>query len=204
MATITTVYDRKRGCGWRKPGGMYLRADGEAMACGKMPIPLAICPCCGGGVKPTRGWTWINGSTLADGIECSSIPAQCAVCPLSRPMGRVGLLWIGEAFYKTPDAFTRECAEQGISRRISAIPRDFKLGETWIWFAHRKLIKNPDDTWTPGVFRIFRPTRIEYVVKGDETEQELDRLEARGLTLVRVERVGEHPLFSEETNASET
>jgi hypothetical protein len=36
---------------------------------------------------------------------------------------------------------------------------------------------------------VFKPSRIEYIVKGDETQDELDALEARGLTLVRVERV---------------
>ena len=31
---------------------------------------------------------------------------------------------------------------------------------------------------TAGVFSVFRPTRIEYVVRGTETEEELDALEA--------------------------
>ena len=57
---------------------------------------------------------------------------------MTKDMGKAGLLWIGEQFYPTPGEFTREAEELGISRRISAVPRDFKLGETWVLFAHRK------------------------------------------------------------------
>ena len=38
----------------------------------------------------------------------------------------------------------------------------------------------------PGVFCIFRPRAIEYVVRGDETPAELDRLAERGFSLVWV------------------
>jgi hypothetical protein len=90
----------------------------------------------------------------------------------------------------------------GISRRISAIPHDFKLGETWVAFAHRKAIqkiepkpleslpdvKAPDDfiQYIPGIFHIFRPTAIEYIVKDDDTPEKLEGLEKRGITLVKV------------------
>jgi hypothetical protein len=56
-AVIETRYDRKRGCGWRKPGGLYLCADGVGGVCGKLPIPLDICPTCHGGIKFCRSWT---------------------------------------------------------------------------------------------------------------------------------------------------
>lgn len=79
----------------------------------------------------------------------------------------------------------------GVSRRIAAIPRDFKLGETWVWLAHRRAISKADGTETAGVFRMFRPQRIEYVVNGTETEEELNRMEERGFTLVEVEHAGE-------------
>jgi hypothetical protein len=53
-------------------------------------------------------------------------------------MGKAGLLWIGERFYKTPGEFSSEANELGISRRISAVPREFKRGETWVLLAHPK------------------------------------------------------------------
>jgi len=59
---IEVRYESKRGCGWRKPGGLYLMADGPAELCGKLPIPLEICPSCGGGIKLSRGWTWVRGN----------------------------------------------------------------------------------------------------------------------------------------------
>jgi len=184
--------EARRGCGWRKPGGLYLVASGLARPCGKLPIPLIVCPTCGGGIKPSRGWTWVNGTALIQDVKCEIAgTVECAVCPLSKPPGRVGLLWIGEAYYKTPMDFTRETKSQGVSRRIPAVPRDFELGKTWVWLAHRKAIENPDATFTAGVFQVFKPTAVEYVVKGDETEEELEKLEKRGITPVEIERVGE-------------
>ena len=37
---------------------------GKLVACGLLPIELVRCPCCGGGVKPSRGFTWINPEAL--------------------------------------------------------------------------------------------------------------------------------------------
>jgi hypothetical protein len=34
-AAIVTRIDRKRGCGFRKPGGLYLCSDGAGRECGK-------------------------------------------------------------------------------------------------------------------------------------------------------------------------
>jgi hypothetical protein len=57
----------------------------------------------------------------------------------------------------------------GISRRISAIPRGFRLGEHYVFPAHSKMkeIVDPqtgDVDWIGGVFRIFKPTRIEKII----------------------------------------
>jgi hypothetical protein len=107
----------------------------------------------------------------------------------------VGLLWIGERFYATPADFMRETATQGVSRRISAVPKDFRIGETWVWIAHRKCIANADGTFTAGVFQAFRPQAIEYVVRGDETDEEIDRMMKRGISPVQVQHAGESALM---------
>jgi len=187
----------KRGCGWRKGGGLYLVSGHLAKECGKLPIALIVCPTCGSGIKPSRGWTWINATQLLEGIKCKfEGTVDCAVCPMSKPMGRVGLIWIGEKFYATPAEFGREASMQGVSRRISTVPRDFKLGETWVLLAHRKAISNPDGSFTPGIFHAFKPIAIEYVVKGNESEEELERLAKRDITLVKIEKIGEtKPIF---------
>jgi hypothetical protein len=207
----------KRGCGFRKPGGLYLVCDGEGRSCGKLPIVLDRCPVCNSGIKQTRGWTWIDSDRLIATEHCAADPAECRGCPLAVPMGKVGLLWVGKAFYETPQEFSREAAMMGISRRISAIPRDFKCGETWVWLAHPEVVNNPtpppakpdtDDeeeialyeqelaeyrSKLPGVFRVFRPQRVEYVVKGTESDEDIELLVKRGITPVCVTRKGETP-----------
>jgi hypothetical protein len=107
-------------------------------------------------------------------------------------MGQVGLLWVGEKFYPTPYDFSQEAGVMGISRRIPALPKDFKLGETWVFLAHQKACweSRPETPWVrdprPGIFRIFKPIAVEYVTRGDETPEELEKLRERGITPVKV------------------
>ncbi len=88
-----------------------------------------------------------------------------------------------------------EAATRGISRRIHSIPRDFEIGKTWVLLAHRKAVPGHDETgqeiMTPGLFLVWKPDRIEYVVTDQETEEELERMEQRGIKLVRVHKVQE-------------
>lgn len=207
--------DKRRGCGWRQPGGTYLISEGVARSCGLLPVPLDKCPTCSGGIKPSRGWTWIDFEALVThgGIDCKSTPDHCQGCPFKDTAfgEQQGLLWIGGSFYKTPEEWTAEAVKQGVSRRISQVPRDFVIGETWCLVAHREAIekdcpkiqqhltesleqiKSCEHCEGAGVvrsaaiFHAFKPTAIEYVVKGDETEEQLQRLVDRGITPVRVE-----------------
>lgn len=208
---IQTRTEGRRGCGFRKPGGIYLVGPPEGNPCCRLPKELTVCPTCGHGIKPSRGWTWINVDALFfpeyDNKTKSGSWNVCQGndihnCPLVVPgdIGRAGLIWVGEVFYKNPADFLHEARLMGISRRITAIPKGFKLGETWVLLAHRKaiqtetviesgLLKGTDATaitWTPAIFAIFKPTAMEYVVKGGETEAELERLVRRGLTPVEV------------------
>jgi hypothetical protein len=215
----------KRGCGYRKAGGLYLMAGRPAAPCGKLPLKLTVCPTCGQGIKPARGWTWVNGKKLFEGVQCKYdhelAPSynECSTCRLFDPPDKMGLLWIGEKFYKSPEEFLAEGMAQGISRRITAIPHDFESGKTWVLFAHRKAIECqtchtvgkvgesirkattvfdhadldpcPDcggGGYFAGVFSCFLPERIEYIVKDDDTEETLERLEKRGVTLIRLVR----------------
>ena len=202
---IQTVIEKKRGCGYREPGGLYLRTDGIGRICGALPIELVVCPTCHQGIKPARGWTWINIAALVDVRGCklegdsfdNEGKGGCGDCPIAdAKIQTAGLIWVGEKFYKTPEDFSREGREMGISRRITMVPRGFKLGETWVALAHRKAIWNkitedPGTTeiyYKPGIFHIFKPSRIEYVVKEFDPQDKLERLEKRGITLVRVEK----------------
>ncbi len=190
---VKLSYEKPRGCGRRKPGGLYLVAPGDGEPCCKLPFLLTVCPTCHAGIKPARGWTWVDADALlATAGPCTQKDQHFRnPCPASRPLGQVGLLWVGEKFYPTPDAFDAEALDMGISRRISALPKGFKLGETWVLLAHRKAVPSflaePDaPLYSPGIFRIFKPQAIEYVVKGDETPEELEKLQERGITPVRV------------------
>jgi hypothetical protein len=194
--SVRTMVEPARGCGYRSAGGIYLLSGGYSAPCGRLPIPLETCPTCSCGIKPSRGWTWVNGAALAAPYPCSG--GQCYRCPLGSPPERVGLLWVGEKFYSSPEAFNAEANARGISRRIAAIPHGFNLIRTWVWLAHRSACRRPDGVPTAGVFRAFKPERVEYVLKGDETNEQIEALLDRGLSPIRVIRDVDHtPLFSE-------
>jgi hypothetical protein len=107
-----------------------------------------VCPTCNGGIKQTRGFRWIDPKPWLSGYTCTSSRS----CPAADPIvlgDRVGLLWIGAKFYPTPADFMAEACTMGVSRRLVAVPRGFKLGETWVFLAHprskRSSIRRPAD-----------------------------------------------------------
>ena len=202
MPEIQIRYDRERGCGWRDPGGLYLVTEGAARGCGLMPFPLTKCCACGQGVKPSRGWTWIEPAMLFDQAPQFCEQSQCESCPMAVPrrltLGRAGLLWCGTRYYPKPEHWLQETIEQGVSRRISGLPRGFEVGKTWVYMAHRDVerdlfnahnLEETDDV-TGAIVYVFLPTAVEYVVRGDESEEQLEQLEERGITLVRVVKCG--------------
>jgi hypothetical protein len=276
----------ERGCGRRKPGGIYLMGGKPSMPCGRLPFPLDRCPACDHGIKPSRGFTWISPRSLfgelvnptllaveqlLDRINvpddaavivqdfrnhvhfneviagaCADKPdlcqnKLCGMCPMNKANlpETAGLLWVGGKFYKQPEDFLAEAKDMGISRRLSAVPKNLVVGETVIFLAHRECIAmakpfdqevdrwsieqcrkwhedrkidipdeedpgamiDPTSAWrhltkrsiadnppdyTAGVFASFVPTHLEYVVKGDETEEELEDMIKRGITPVKV------------------
>jgi hypothetical protein len=218
---IEVRHDKQRGCGWRKPGGLYLVSKGPLGSCGKLPIPLCTCPTCGTGVKPSRGWQWVDGDALTAPYKCPREKSDgCTRCPLSRKIGRAGLIWIGGVYYKTPADFENEAKTHGLSRRISRVPRGFIPGKTYVLTAHREAISEKcpeckgnggtfgkpescdacDGTGIvkkQGIFGVFLPTAVEYVVTGKETPAELAALVGRGITPVRIERDEEDALLQE-------
>ena len=168
--------EARRACGYRKVGGLYLVSDGQGAPCCKLPIILGICPTCGAGIKQTRGWTWIDPQPWLKGpcTEGGAMGDPLRIyCPAANPQKlgeRVGLLWIGAQFYPTPQHFQAEAQAMGVSRRITAVPRNFKVGEHWVFFAHPKvkLVFDPtngsEGKWLPGIFRMFMPSRIEKII----------------------------------------
>lgn len=193
--TVRVSIEAARGCGHRKEGGLYLVAPQPTEPCSKLPIPLHVCPTCGAGIKQARGWTWISVDPLLDpGPHDSAEHEQ--VCPLGTAIDwtdqQAGLIWVGSIYYPTASSFMAEAREVGVSRRIHKVPRRFKLGETWVALAHPKGVTHPEvpaeeeGHYSAGVITFFKPTAVEYILKGDETNEELDALEAKGYSLVKV------------------
>jgi hypothetical protein len=162
--------EARRACGYRKTGGLYLVGEGHGVPCCKLPIMLGICPSCGGGIKQTRGWTWIDPRPWLKGPCADEYRINCPAACAEALGERVGLLWIGAQFYPTPQAFQAEAQAMGVSRRIIAVPRKFKVGETWMFFAHPKVklvfdaTNGSEGKWLPGIFRMFMPSRIEKII----------------------------------------
>lgn len=188
--------EAKRGCGYRKIGGLYLVSGSYGLPCDRLPFPLTVCPCCSAGYKQTRGWTWVTPNLLFGGMHSDCTDTYAKRCPVCTPTPeRAGLLWIGEKFYPSTLDFHRECRELGVSRRIRVIPRAFELGKTWVLLAHPKAIsvtasvpEGGDETiMSPGIFKAWLPTHIETLRKESERGTEaIEQLEKRGITVIFV------------------
>lgn len=191
---VEISFESKRECGFRKPGkdgvGIYLRGASKYENCERLPFLLDVCPCCGSGFSPTRGFTWINPMTLFDpytepkcvnvhfdpmwGTEYKSNDTHnheaCWLCNPELLGSKAGLIWIGEQHYDSPQKFVMEAETMGISRKISAIPNGFQIGEHAIFLAHRKTVYLTEASgkeklgWQPGVFMAFKPTCVDLVI----------------------------------------
>lgn len=147
---VQVNFEQERGCGYRKPAkdgvGIYLRGGSYFEECERLPYPLDVCPCCGAGIKASRGFTWINPMVIFDPYtepKCAAIwedglsggydknhhdHERCWLCNPELLGSKAGLIWIGEKHYPTPADFSREAATMGISRKIAAIPIGFEVG----------------------------------------------------------------------------
>jgi len=195
--------ETRRACGYRRVGGLYLVAPPFTFTCDRGDMPLSVCPCCGAGVKQSRGWTWIEARKMLgihrigeDQVLCPDCMQGCLLCLPPGP--KSGLLWVGDRFY-SPYSFLEEARSLGISKRIVAVPRGFEAGKTVVYLAHPKAVKKinkdfafgedlEEDPGSPGIFAAFRPTAVEKIVNDVQAkdEEEMERLRERGITPVVV------------------
>lgn len=140
--------ETKRGCGYRKVGGIYLVGGFTTSPCDRLPMEVGHCPVCGAGVHFSRNAAEINpfklwgehwvGSSMSN-IDRDMYPCACDPCFVCNPPdGTAFIMMVGEAFYKTPQDFIKEAQEMGVSKRIASIPKKLKLGETVVYLAHKK------------------------------------------------------------------
>lgn len=204
--------EEKRGCGFRKVGGMYLCGEYISVPCDRLPYPLDICPVCGAGIKVSRGFTKINPLRLFGYHQpCEDKIRPCFMCdPTEEPAFIMG---VGERYYRTPGEFQEEAHRLGVSKRIPFIPKDLEIGKTIIYLAHPKAcqvresaalqqamaIAGGQETKQPrlvdsekvehrlGIFSTFIPHRVEKLIwEHDATPEEQEKLDKRGITPVVV------------------
>lgn len=179
--------ENKRAYGYRVPGGKYIIGGAYAKSCAKFPVPLEPCPHCGASVKFSRGFQYIDGDMFAatSGF-CPLSESDCEICfPICGQLEQLGLMWVSKKFYPTPADFNREAIAIGICKRIASIPRDFQIGKDWIALAHLEACKG-NSKRRPGIFTVFKPTHLEYIFSGKETDKELETLHKKGFKLINV------------------
>lgn len=143
----------KRGCGYRRVGGVYLVGGGLSAPCDRMPFPLERCRTCGGGVKFTRGHAWLQPDfflPIHDPTHCRDA-GPCPICgPTtigSTEFGPHLLLWVGRGHY-SPESYLDESRRLGVSRRLSAVPKGLVLGQTWVLLTHLDAVPAADSLCT--------------------------------------------------------
>jgi hypothetical protein len=96
-------------------------------------------------------------------------------------------MWVGETFY-SPEGFVKEAKEQGISKRISAVPNHFKVGKTWVFLAHKHGGRDLSNKRVPAIFHVFKPTRIEKIVSVSQYKntEEINKLRTKGIIPIPV------------------
>lgn len=207
--------EAKRGCGFRKIGGLYLVGDYIPVACDRMPVEIGACPVCGQGLHFTRSMTEIDPLRLW-GIHqpCKDAPT-CVMCypPSSLPDLGHYIMTVGKKYY-SPQSFLDEARRMGVSKRIPFVPKKLVLGASVVYLAHpqavelrespamqealaivgqsgeenqQKLLEVERVEKAMGIFAAFRPQRVEKLVKESEaTEEEIERLRERGITAIKV------------------
>lgn len=201
----------KRGCGFRKVGGLYLVGRPFGSMCDRLPFRLRPCPMCEHEHKFNRGLMQVTGVGIfhtkdflsAEGrIEYHNKTGEwrdlcfCREdCPACRPDSKVaGIMWVGKKFY-TPASFAQEAINFGVSKRIPYVPEWLKVGETWVFLAHPEAVEVCPETCigcdgklfkhVPGVFLAFVPQRIEAILSESDaatySEEDIEEHEKRGL-----------------------
>lgn len=125
--TARVSYEQRRGCGFRKVGGTYLVAKGPSRSCCRLPFELDVCPACGTGVKPTRGWTWIDvGRLLATPVATTTAKGVATSVATAKRVVDAAVKFV-ELATQTPDLIAADPHGHGdleLGRRLHATSAD--------------------------------------------------------------------------------
>lgn len=204
--------EAKRGCGYRKAGGLYLVTSGLGEPCERLPILIGDCPCCKRpAVEQTRSFQWVDAQyILSFAKACAFRPQHCTHCVICQPVllardcepaDRFGLMWVGAEHYPTVESWYEEARRLGVSKRMATIPKELVLGKSFILVAHPKaitetvkvkedgeLVEHEEVRFRPGVFHAFRVQKVELVVTPSMKKQDWvkELVEKKGVVLVEV------------------
>lgn len=176
--------EQKRGCGYRKIGGLYLEGDlSNAIGCDRLPLPIGACPCCGGGLKVGRSYTEVNPfKFFGDHKDCShSNHIRCGVC--QPPDDVAYIILVGKQHYATSEDFIKEALTMGVSRRINHIPEKLQVGVTPIYLAHPSAL---EEFVAPG------QAELPVAVEGDKDKKK----KAQGRLLDAPRKVKKPAIFA--------
>lgn len=189
--------EKIRGCGYRKIHCLYLCGGGIGHVCDRLDIELVPCPTCGEVPRFNRGVSKIDlYSLLGDhGSDCKC-PSECPLCH-PKPVEDFNsfLMWVGDKYY-TRESFILESKEQGVSKKISTLPKGMELGKSWVFLAKQGIIDtviggHPDQKKrkkADGIFYAFIPDKVDYLITQSESKNEeyVNYLKKQGLTVIVV------------------
>jgi hypothetical protein len=218
------VSEKKRGCGYRKIGGLYLVSDpGYRLRCDGLPLDLEPCGCCGFVPPFSRNLQRLQPEYISQaerikherdnaGVGDCSCPDMCPLCnpeAWKAQDATYGLMFVGKQSY-TPESFTKEAFSMGVSKRIPEIPSWLKLGETWILLAHQKVPKEETQFYSkrfPDLkfnrLRTKEPTEFKkaifYGFKPDRVEMPVWKGDLSAAEMLKLEERGITPVFLEKS-----
>lgn len=176
--------EAKRGCGYRTVGSLYLCGGGIWTTCDRLPYEVGACPVCGEGIHFPRSLHQIDPLGLFGYHEICKDRLSCRMCQPDHEIAFI--LGVGEKYY-SPQTFITEAQTMGVSKKIASIPKNLKLGETWVYLIHRKAIyagKDDEgkDTYKTAIFSAFVPQTVEMPIwKSKATKRKTKELEKRGI-----------------------
>lgn len=176
--------ETKRGCGYRKIGGTYICGTGLSIICERLPLRIPVCPVCGETIRFLRSIRRINPKKLFGECQENHICHQydCKICD---PPEKGWVMWVGREY--TPESFTQEAEEMGVSKRIPFIPEDLKIGD-WVYLAHNNVFKVDKKHYEAGIFYAFKVTKIEKIITTSQSKNKklMDSLKEKNIVPVIV------------------
>jgi len=221
--------EQKRGCGYRKIGGLYLVCDpGLELHCDGLPLELKACDCCGFVPPFSRNLQRIHAQYISqaeenlhvqkypfragkngkdEGGEGCYCPESCPICgtialdPDEDTMPVFGLMFVGKQGY-TPSTFIKEAFQMGVSKRIPDIPSWLKFNETWILLAHNEVPKVSLEEIKSNGLHTVEPELIQavfYAFKPSRVEMPVWKGSLTDQQILKLEEQGITPVFLEPT-----